>query len=61
LSDISPVEVTVTPVGTVARVVTFAIVIETAAATLIPPPEVEADGVVPVPLEPFPGPAAESA
>ena len=52
LSESRPVDVTVTPAGIVASAETFAIVIATAAATLIPPLEVEADGVAPAPPEP---------
>ena len=42
---------TLVPTGIVAFDETFAIVIATAAATLIPPPDVDADGVV---VEPEP-------
>ena len=49
LSERSPPAETLVPAGIVALDETVAIVIATAAATLIPPPEVDADGVAVVP------------
>ena len=57
-SERRPPAETVTPAGIVAFAETFAIVIATAAATLTPPPEVEALGVV---VEPEPAPPLAAA